>query len=147
MKVVQNLFISIAMFAVVTITPAIAGNADGSTAAGIQFGYPGNVGLSLRFDRIAIGAAWHLGDNGYLHVTADYWLLKNKIAKNLDWYLGPGVNLGIGDPFALGVRLPIGLQWIPVEHLEIFGEVAPCLWVIDAVDLDFNGAVGIRYIF
>lgn len=147
MIVVQNLFISIAMFAVVTITPAIAGNADGSTAAGIQFGYPGNVGLSLRFDRIAIGAAWHLGDNGYLHVTADYWLLKNKIAKNLDWYLGPGVNLGIGDPFALGVRLPIGLQWIPVEHLEIFGEVAPCLWVIDAVDLDFNGAVGIRYIF
>ncbi|MBK7185687.1 MAG: hypothetical protein IPH85_07110 [Ignavibacteria bacterium] len=74
-------------------------------------------------------------------------LLKNNLAKNLDWYLGPGVNLGLGNPFALGVRLRVGLQWIPAEHLEIFGEVAPCLWLIDAVDLNINGAVGIRYIF
>ncbi|MBK7032291.1 MAG: hypothetical protein IPI24_08795 [Ignavibacteria bacterium] len=147
MKVVQKALMAFTMFLLVAVAPVMAGNNDGSTAAGIQFGYPGNVGLSLRFDRIAIGAAWHVGDNGYVHVTADYWLLKSSLAKNLDWYLGPGVNLGLGNPFALGVRLPVGLQWIPAEHLEIFGEVAPCLWLIDAVDLNINGAVGIRYIF
>ncbi len=147
MKIVQSLILSATVLGVMVSAPATFAQQDGGTAVGVQFGYPGNVGLSMRFDRIAIGAAWHLGDNGYLHVTADYWLLKSTIVKNLDWYLGPGVNLGIGDPFAFGVRLPIGLQWIPFKHLELFGEVAPCLWLINAVDLDFNGAVGIRYIF
>jgi hypothetical protein len=147
MKFMRTMILAITVLGTMAVAPHMSAGRDGGTAAGIQFGYPGNVGLSLRFDRIAVGAAWNFGDNGYLHVTADYWLLKNNLAKNLDWYLGPGVNLGVGDPFALGVRLPIGLQWIPADHIEIFGEAAPCLWLIDAVDFDFNGAVGIRYIF
>ena len=114
---------------------------------GIQFGEPGNVGLSLRFDNIALGAAWGFGGDGYLHVTADYWLMKNDLAKNLDWFLGLGADVGIGDPFTLAARVPIGLQWMPAKDWEIFGQVAPGLRVIDEVDFYFGGAVGVRYIF
>lgn len=131
---------------IANVCSARAQNRDQGTAVGIQFGHPGNVGLSLRFDKIAIGAAWRLGDKGYLHVTADYWLLKNKLVKNVDWYLGPGVNLGIGDPFLLGVRLPVGLQWMPAKQLEIFGELAPCFYLLNETKFDINAAIGIRYI-
>ncbi len=125
---------------------ARAAGGDEGTAIGIQFGYPGNVGLSLRLNNIAIGASWHLGDQGYLHTSIDYWMLHNRLAKDVNWYLGPGINLGIGDPFGLGVRLPVGLQWIPAKNLEIFGELAPSLWLIETTDFDINAAVGIRYV-
>jgi hypothetical protein len=135
------------MMAVVAACVASAPTANAETGVGIQFGEPGNVGLSLRFDNIAIGAAWGFGDNGYLHVTADYWLMKNDLAKNLDWFLGLGADLGIGDPFTVAARVPIGLQWMPAKDWEIFGQVAPGLKVIDEVDFYFGGAIGVRYCF
>jgi len=136
------------LLTVVTTTLALmATTAKAETGIGIQFGEPGNVGLSLRFDNIAIGAAWGFGDNGYLHVTADYWLLKNNIATKLDWFLGLGADLGIGDPFTVAARVPIGLQWMPAKDWEIFGQVAPGLKLINEVDFYFGGAVGVRYCF
>ncbi|MCX6139620.1 MAG: hypothetical protein NTX15_02125 [Candidatus Kapabacteria bacterium] len=144
MKTILTVWVIIGV--ITTGVCASAQNRDQGTGVGIQFGYPGNVGLSLRFDQIALGAAWRLGDNGYLHLTADYWLLKKKLVKNVDWYLGPGVNIGIGDPFILGVRLPIGLQWMPAKQLEIFGELAPCFYLLKETKFDVNAAIGIRYI-
>jgi hypothetical protein len=114
---------------------------------GIQFGEPGNVGLSLRFDKLAIGASWDFGNDGYFHVTADQWLIKDDVAKKLDWFLGVGVDLGIGEPFTLAARLPIGLQWMPAKQWEIFGQVAPGLQLVDKTDFYIGGAVGVRYIF
>jgi|GEM_PF-557284 len=144
-KYTISVAVLVVMISLVSMQKASAVN-ESNTGIGVQFGYPGNVGLSLRFDNVAIGAAWSLRDNGYLHATVDYWLIKNNITTNLDWYLGPGINIGVGDPFILGVRLPVGLQWMLAERLEIFGEVAPCLWLINTVSFNWNGAVGIRYI-
>lgn len=133
--------------AVVAACAASAPTANAETGVGIQFGEPGNVGLSLRFDNFAIGAAWGLGDNGYLHVTADNWLIKDDLARKLDWFLGLGVDVGIGDPFRLAFRVPIGLQWMPEKEWEIFGQFAPGVWLIDDVDLYLGGAIGVRYCF
>jgi hypothetical protein len=77
----------------------------------------------------------------------DYWLLKNELAKNLDWYLGVGAGLFIGDPFRLNIRVPIGLQWMATKQIEIFGQVAPAFQVIDNTAFIFGGAVGVRYCF
>lgn len=134
--------LSAALLMIAAATPASA-----DTGVGIQFGEPGNVGLSLRFDNIAIGAGWKLGDNGYLRIDADYWLLKNNLANKLDWFLGVGVGAGIGDPFRLAVRVPIGLQFMATKELEIFGQLAPALQLINEVDFEFGGAIGIRYCF
>lgn len=121
--------------------------ASAETGVGIQFGEPGNVGLSLRFDNIAIGAGWKIGDNGYLAVDADYWLLKNNLANKLDWFLGVGVGARLGDPFRLAVRVPIGLQFMAAKEWEIFGQLAPALQLINEVDFEFGGAIGVRYCF
>lgn len=132
------------LFTVVIMTSAFTAKAD--TGIGIQFGHPGNVGLSLRFDNLAIGAAWGFGGNGYIHASIDYWMLKNNLATNLDWFLGPGVDVGIGEPFTLAVRVPIGLQWMATEKIEVFGLVAPGLKLIDKTDFYFAGTVGVRFI-
>ncbi len=116
------------------------------TGIGIQFGHPGTVGLSLRFDNIPIGAAWRFGNSGYLHTTVDVWLLKENLAEHLDWYLGPGVDLGIGDPFLFAARVPVGLQWFPAERIEVFGQLAPGLQIINKSAFYFAGAIGIRFI-
>ncbi len=122
-------------------------NTQADTGIGVQFGEPGSVALSMRFTNLAIGAGWHLGDDGYLVADVDYWLLEKKLANKLDWFLGPGVGLRIGDPFRLDVRLPIGLQWMPTKDIEIFGQVAPALQIINETAFKFGGAVGIRYVF
>ena len=45
-----------------------------------------------------------------------------------------GVNLGLADLSILGIHLPVGLQWMPARSIEIFGEVAPCLYVAQKKD-------------
>ena len=121
--------------------------AQAETGVGIQFGEPGNVGLSLRFENIAVGAAWSFAGDGYLAVDADYWIIKENLAKNLDWFLGPGVGIRLGDPFRLAIRGVPGLQWKPAPEWEIFGQVAPALQIINEIDFEFGGAVGVRYCF
>jgi len=121
--------------------------ATAETGVGIQFGEPGNVGLSLRFDNIAIGAGWNLGNNGYLAVDADYWIGDSRLANKLDWFWGVGVGARLGDPFRLSVRVPIGLQFMPAKEWEIFRQLAPALQVIDKLDFEFGGAIGVRYCF
>ena len=131
----------------VVIILAASPTSRAETGVGIQFGSPSNVALSLRFDRLAFGVGWGFGDNGYLVVDADYWILKNELARQLDWFVGLGVGAFIGDPFRLNVRVPIGLQWMPAKEWEIFGQLAPALQVINEVDFIFGGAVGVRYCF
>ena len=139
-KVFVTLFAAVLMLSATSIASA-------ETGVGIQFGEPGNVGLSLRFDNIAIGAGWKLGDNGYLAVDADYWIGDNKLANKLDWFWGLGVGARFGTPFDLSVRVPIGLQFMPAKEWEIFGQLAPALQVIDEIDFEFGGAIGVRYCF
>ena len=119
---------------------------------GIQFGYPTNVALTYRSGHFpVIGVGWDFRENGFLAVTLDYWMIDNKVAKDLKWYLGPGANIFIpfssGSDFGIGLRLPVGLRWLPSRQWEIFGELAPTLNFIPALDFDLHVAVGVRYLF
>ena len=142
----KSLYKLLAAFSVASILSIVPLDTKAETGIGIQFGHPGNAGLSLRFDNLAIGAAWGFGEGGYLHATIDYWMLKKNLSTNLDWFLGPGVDFGVGDPFTLAVRVPIGLQWMATKDIEVFGDVAPGLKLIDKTDFYFAGAIGIRFI-
>jgi hypothetical protein len=55
---------------------ALAAPARSETAIGAVFGYPGNVGLSLRFDNMPINAAW---SSDFFHGTVDMWLKKTPL--------------------------------------------------------------------
>jgi len=116
------------------------------TGIGLQFGEPTNVGLSVRLSNLALGVGWSFGGDGFLAIDADQWILKNNLSTNLDWFLGVGIALRLGDPFQLGARVPIGLQWMATKKIEVFGQFAPELQIIDDLKLKFGGAVGVRLI-
>lgn len=134
------------LFAALTVsTTAMAGGGTSGTAIGVLFGHPGNVGLSVRLNAINVGVA--LQSNGsYIRTTLDHWTVCSKLGSDLNWFLGPGIDLGIGDPFLVAVRLPIGLQWMPAKQLEVFGQFAPGLQLINSVDFYWAGTVGVRYV-
>ncbi len=122
---------------------------DGTAAVGLVFGYPGNVGLSLRFGQVPINLAW---GQDWLHGTIDYWVLREPIAPDagLSFYIGPGLDAGIplddADNFALAVRVPIGLQWMITDRVETFAELAPGIQLVDETDFYWAGNLGIRIV-
>src|SRR5262245_36560263 len=73
---------------------AMPAAAHSETAVGALFGYPGNVGLSVRFDNTPIGVAW---SEDFIHGTIDSWFIKRDLGNGdkLDWYFGPGLDMGI----------------------------------------------------
>lgn len=82
----------------------------------------------------AIGAILNPG-NTALDFTMDYWFTQAHLSGMLDYYVGLGGYLALASAsnqlsFALGARLPIGLQIWPLREgvLEIFLEIAPA-WV------------------
>ena len=122
---------------------------DGTAAVGLVFGYPGNIGLSLRFGNVPINLAW---GQDFLHGTVDYWVLKEPLSSDgaLSLYIGPGLDAGIpldeSEDFGLAVRLPIGLQWMVTERVETFAELAPGVQLVDEVDFYWAGNLGIRIV-
>lgn len=128
---------------------ALSGVARAETAVGAVFGYPGNVGLSVRFGPTPIGVAW---SSDFIHATIDRWVSKRPLAdfQRWSWYLGPGLDLGIplddAEDFFLALRLPIGAQCMLTPKIELFGEVAPGIQLLDETDFYWASSVGIRYV-
>jgi hypothetical protein len=139
-----------AVLIVLGLVFATPGTARAETAIGAVFGYPGNVGLSMRFDRTPIGVAW---SDDFIHGTMDVWIKKTAMKDGngkMSWYYGPGVDAGIplndSHDFFLAGRLPIGLQYMSSPKLELFGELAPGIQILDDVDFYWAGSVGIRFV-
>ena len=137
-------------WAAILILVLAAGTSRAETAIGAVFGYPGNVGLSMRFDRTAVNVAW---SDDFLHGTADMWLkltpLKDGEGK-LSWYYGAGVDAGIpmndDHDFFLAGRVPLGLQFMLSPKLELFGEVAAGVQVLSDFDFYWASNAGIRFV-
>jgi hypothetical protein len=132
---------------ILSLTPFSSARAE--TAIGAVFGYPGNVGLSLRFNDIPINVAW---SSDFIHGTVDKWMIKRPLGseERLDWYFGPGVDAGIplddAEDFFFAVRAPIGLQFMATPKIELFGEVAPGLQLVDETDFYWASNIGIRFV-
>jgi hypothetical protein len=135
--------------AALVLTATATNSARADTAVGLVFGYPGNVGLSLRFGPTPVNLAW---SQDFLHGTVDVWALKTPLADDvgLSLYLGPGLDAGIplddAEEFFLAGRVPVGIQWMVTERAEVFGEVAPGLQFVDEVDFYWAANLGIRLV-
>ncbi len=118
---------------------------------GIIVGEP--TGFSGKFwtsDRTAIGLglAWSFGGRGSMHIHGDYLFHHRIEDPDLDFYYGLGARLLMRDDAALGIRIPLGIQYnIPDTNLSAFFELAPMLNLAPATDFDLNGGLGIRYFF
>lgn len=132
----------------------------GGTGLGLSVGDPTGVNFkTFTGARMAVDATLGLGFIGGNHLAFNLGLIwHNPLDRGLDWYYGVGGKLGLYDEdrkdgrdrdrLRLGARAPIGvalmLRQVP---LDLFAEVAAGLWLIDDVDLDLDGAVGVRYWF
>jgi len=134
----------------VSLVLSLPGAARAETALGAVFGYPGNAGISARFDDKAMALAW---SSDFFHGTADLWMIKKPLDvgdKRLSWYFGPGGDIGIpldsNEDFFLAVRAPLGAQFMVSPKVETFGEFAPGVQLADQTDFYWAASVGVRFV-
>lgn len=143
--------------------PALAharGAKRGGTGLGVSIGDPTGVNFkTFTGSNVAVDATLGLGFIGGNHLALNLGLLwHNRLARSADWYYGIGGKLGLYDEdrddkkdrdrLRLGARAPLGVTFMLRQvPIDIFAEVAAGLWIIDEVDLDLDGAVGVRYWF
>lgn len=67
---------------------------------------------------------------------------------NFPMYIGPGFAARVGDQWFLGVRLPIGVEYIATKlPLTFFGEVAPQWQFTPENKFVLSGGAGVRFKF
>jgi hypothetical protein len=129
----------------------------GSVGLGFMIGEP--TGLSLKawsgsrtaFD---VAAGWSLGSSDWVYVHSDYlwhrYDLDVDMRGSLPYYFGLGgrVLLREGHDSKLGVRLPLGLDYITHDQrFDFFIEVAPIINLVPDTELDISGGIGARIYF
>lgn len=101
---------------------------------------------------------WSLGDDVNYHIHGDYLFLRPGALDiddiSLDTYFGIGGRIkdrdtnDSEDDFRLGVRVPLGIHYkFDDPTIEVFGEIAFIMDIIESTTLDFNLALGGRYWF
>ena len=97
----------------------------------------------------------------FFGITADWLLYKQPLYEpfNLNFYLGPGFysSLYFADAsrFDMGLRIPVGINWVPLKFVEVFGELTPAFGVTIFPSSDqqfapswiFQSAIGARVWF
>jgi hypothetical protein len=89
--------------------------------------------LSLRLPKfpmvLGIGASVNTdGGDPSLVVLADWWLAQGKLVGFVNYYIGPGLFLGVSEnSTVLGGRIPVGVNCYPIKPLELFVELAPAM--------------------
>jgi uncharacterized protein DUF3996 len=130
-------------------------NTPGNFGLGLILGEP--TGLSVKVwqsDYVAYDAAlaWSFGEKENVHIHIDYLLHNYKIIRTENSYTpiyyGIGGRIQTKDETALGVRIPVGINFrsrrIPID---IFLEIVPTLNIIPKTDFDLEGGIGARYYF
>jgi|GEM_PF-1651862 len=123
----------------------------GNTELGFIVGEP--TGISAKFwtsDRAAfdLGFAWSFSGQGSMHIHSNYLFHSYMQDPDIALYFGLGGRLLLEDDFSMGLRVPLGMQYvIPESNLGLFFELAPLLQLVPGLDADINGGLGLRYFF
>lgn len=126
-------------------------------------------GISMKYSKqkdhaIDAALAWDLSnDDRDFYFHGDYlWLRNGGLSLDrtaLDWYFGIGGRLVIinhdntpahrqDDDYKLGVRGPIGLGYTFQDpRIEVFGELALILNLLESTNADVDGGIGARFHF
>jgi hypothetical protein len=106
-------------------------------------------GLNFKFD--AKGQYYFVG------TTADWLLYKQPLYEpfNLNFYLGPGfytsLVISAQSRFDLGLRIPVGINWVPLKFFETFFELTPAFGITFQDPIQpawlFQAALGARVWF
>ena len=113
-------------------------------------GVPQGVLLSAKLDELPflLGLGYGLEGGFRLGVTADWWMAQGNLVSFLNYYIGPGLYLGIAENFDVGLRLPIGINMYPIPELELFLEMAPAIpFYPNFPQPGLQGSIGFRFWF
>lgn len=126
----------------------------GNFGVGAIIGEP--TGLSFRLwqnknQALDFGVAWSINGN-ILHLSVDYvshyYNLLKPTAGSMPLYYGVGIRILSSENTNFGVRIPLGVLFIPKGMtLDFFFEIVPTLELVPATKLDVDGAFGFRYYF
>ena len=148
----KSILMAVLVLSVFT-TSALAGD----VGVGVMVGEP--TGLSLKVwsgDQTAfdVAAGWSLGSQDWIYVHGDYlwhrYELDLDVRGALPYYFGVGgrVLLHEGDDSRIGVRVPLGLNYITQDRrFGFFIEVAPVIDLVPDTDFDLTGGLGARFYF
>jgi len=129
----------------------------GKVGVGVVIGDPTGLSLKINHDAASsynFAAAWSTGNETELQVHADYvrynYKLLNLELENgtMPLYYGIGLNAHLSKNSALGIRVPLGINYIfSNAPLDMFFELAPTINVLPSTQFYLNGGIGIRYFF
>ena len=127
---------------------------DSGFGLGIIIGEPTGVSLKTWVSQkhaVDAGIAWSL-TNDWFHIHADYLIHNFELIDvsqgQLPFYFGFGARIGIGNDFTLGARVPVGLSYLFEDApLDVFAEIVPSLQLINKIQFQMNGGIGIRFWF
>lgn len=96
--------------------------------------------------------AWSFGKEDKVHLHGDYLFYNFNLFKvengQLPLYYGIGGRLKLGADNTVGIRIPVGLNYIFANApLDVFLEIVPVLDLLPGTEFDLNGGIGIRYFF
>lgn len=160
MRIQKTLAITLLLSAFICLqTESVTAQADtgngGNFGVGFMVGEP--TGVSVKAwnnarSAFGIGAAWSLsGRHEALHMHLDYlqhtWF-EDVDEGSLGFYYGIGGRVIFTDDALIGLRIPIGLNYVFGSiPFDIFVEAVPILDLTPDTELAGNGAFGIRYYF
>jgi len=129
---------------------------------GIGWGGAGTA-LALKFPGVPVFWTANLGfdsDFTRIGITGDNYLIDQKLASVLHWYLGLGGWFDYyskkaswfgkeyyAASFGFGARLPIGLSLQPVPILEVFLEAAPSLGILIKTEAKYKDFLGFEHVW
>ena len=136
---------------------SISFSQSNKTGLGIIVGEPTGVTFKYWLDKtsaIDAAAAWSFTSPGAFHIHADYLLHSFDLftvsgGGRVPLYYGIGGRLKfVSDNTRLGIRVPVGLEYIfPDGKFDIFLEVVPLLDIAPETNFTLNAALGARYFF
>jgi hypothetical protein len=133
----------------------VAATAWGSFELGVILGEPTGIsGKAWTGATTAIdgAVAWSLSGANQMHIHGDFLIhdfgLLGASDRSVPFYYGIGGRIVSADETSLGARIPVGVGYYPPDiPLGLFLELVPVLDLLPDVELDMDGAVGVRYVF
>ena len=164
--------VSAALVISLGLSNAALANPPGPFGLGVVIGEPTGLSAKLWLDQkhaIDFGLSFSFDD--YFLIFSDYLFhfpgafgRSSAFVTELTPYIGIGGVLAFAndrrrdrdrhffgrerDTLGLGVRVPLGIEWIPSKApLGVFVELVPGIAIAPATDAFFEGGIGIRYYF
>ena len=150
-------YIFLTLIGMMTFIPfTMAQSHKGDFGVGIFVGEPSIVTGKVWTDShnaVDMGLGWSFGHDSQIIMQGDYLHHMYNLVHNINkgqllFYYGVGGRLILGNNDRLGVRVPLGADYlVQNEPIEAFFEIAPVLDLAPKTEPDINAGIGVRYYF